>query len=97
MSDHTADKDAVRIEDLVERSSLGTPEAKALRATVSDEHAARIVARARELERDFPHDEPVERPCGLPFCTHEGHTYIHEGEWFTCPLPPAVGRTTEDA
>jgi hypothetical protein len=35
----------------VEASSLGTPEARALRATVSDEHAARIVARARKLER----------------------------------------------
>jgi hypothetical protein len=33
----------------VEASSLGTPEAQALRATVSDEHAARIVARAEEL------------------------------------------------
>lgn len=38
------------VEARVEASSLGTPEAKALRATVSDEHAARIVARARELE-----------------------------------------------
>lgn len=36
----------------VEASSLGTPEAKALRATVSDEHAARIVARSKELEAE---------------------------------------------
>jgi len=43
---------AGQVEDLIERSSLGTPEAKALRATVSDEHAARIVERAQELERD---------------------------------------------
>lgn len=47
---HSAESDRGRIEDLIERSSLGTPEAKALRATVSDEHAARIVARAKELE-----------------------------------------------
>lgn len=38
-----------RIEELVERSSLGTPEAKALRASVTDEEAARVVQRAREL------------------------------------------------
>jgi hypothetical protein len=38
----------------VERSSLGTPEAQALRATVSDEHAARIVARAKELDTSVP-------------------------------------------
>lgn len=38
----------------VERSSLGTPEAQALRATVSDEHAARIVARAKELDASDP-------------------------------------------
>jgi hypothetical protein len=47
--------DAARIaraSDLIERSSLGTPEAKALRATVSDEHAAHIVARARALEAE---------------------------------------------
>ncbi|MEV5001966.1 hypothetical protein [Nocardioides sp. LML1-1-1.1] len=37
------------IEDLVERSSLGTPEATALRTTVTDERAARVVARAKEL------------------------------------------------
>jgi len=36
----------------IEASSLGTPEARALRATVSDEHAARIVARAREMETE---------------------------------------------
>ncbi|WP_028474070.1 hypothetical protein [Nocardioides alkalitolerans] len=40
------------IEDLIERSSLGTPEAKAARASVSDEHAARVVARAHELDRE---------------------------------------------
>lgn len=33
----------------IEASSLGTPEAQALRATVSDERAARVVARSKEL------------------------------------------------
>lgn len=37
------------IEELIERSSLGTPEAVAMRATVSDEEARRCVERAKEL------------------------------------------------
>lgn len=37
------------IHELIERSSLGTPEAKAVRATVSDEQVRRIVRRSREL------------------------------------------------
>jgi len=44
---------------LVERSSFGTPEATALRASVSDEVAARVVARVKELEADAP--EPSDR------------------------------------
>ncbi|UUW88448.1 hypothetical protein [Pimelobacter simplex] len=46
---------------LIERSSFGTPEAVALRASVSDEVAARVVARARELEADVPAPEPSDR------------------------------------
>ncbi|AIY17763.1 hypothetical protein GUY44_07045 [Pimelobacter simplex] len=46
---------------LVERSSFGTPEAVALRASVSDEVAARVVARAKELEADAPAPEPSDR------------------------------------
>jgi len=94
MNEHTAEKDMGRIEDLIERSSLGTPEAKALRATVSDEHAARIVARARELAQDFPHEESVERTCGLRGCPQRTHVYVLEGDWFRCVLPPAS--TTRD-
>lgn len=45
----SAEYDAGQIEAKIEASSLGTPEAKALRDTVSDEHAARIVQRAKEL------------------------------------------------
>lgn len=37
------------IHELIERSSLGTPEAKALRATVSDEQVRRIIRRSHEL------------------------------------------------
>ncbi|WP_216849468.1 hypothetical protein [Pimelobacter simplex] len=43
---------------LIERSSAGTPEAVALRASVSDEVAARVVARAQELEADAPAPAP---------------------------------------
>ncbi|MFJ9313782.1 hypothetical protein ACIRN4_06275 [Pimelobacter simplex] len=43
---------------LIERSSFGTPEAVALRASVSDEVAARVVARAKELEADAPAPAP---------------------------------------
>jgi hypothetical protein len=41
--------DRPTIEELVERSSLGTPEAKALRESVSPEAAAAVVRRSREL------------------------------------------------
>lgn len=44
------------IEELVEASSLGTPEAKAARASVTDEQVARVMARLREL--DAEDDEP---------------------------------------
>jgi len=40
------------IEELIEASSFGTPEAVALRATVSDEDARRCVARAGELSAE---------------------------------------------
>jgi hypothetical protein len=39
------------IRDLIERGSLGTPEAKALRAQTSDADVARVMARVRHLER----------------------------------------------
>lgn len=40
------------IEDLVEASSLGTPEAKAARESVTDEQVARVVARMKELDAE---------------------------------------------
>lgn len=46
---------------LVDRSSFGTPEAKVARASVSDEQAARVVARAKELDakkHTTPHPTP---------------------------------------
>jgi hypothetical protein len=39
------------IRELIERGSLGTPEAKAIRATVSPEQVAKVMARVAELER----------------------------------------------
>ena len=47
-----------RFERLIEQSSLGTPEAKMLRSTVTDEQVAKVMARLRELEADETcHDE----------------------------------------
>jgi hypothetical protein len=39
---------------LIEDSSLGTPGARKLRARTSDEEAAAVVARAREIEGGMP-------------------------------------------
>jgi hypothetical protein len=41
------------IRALIERGSLGTPEAKAIRATASRAQVAKVLARADELERLF--------------------------------------------
>jgi len=38
------------IRDLIERSSLGTPEAKRLRASVAQDEVDRIMARLKEAE-----------------------------------------------
>lgn len=48
--------EASDLEAKIERSSFGTPEAKALRATVNDEQAARIVDRAEDLRRQAEGD-----------------------------------------
>ena len=50
------------IEDLIEASSLGTPGAKALRASVSDEQAQRAIDRANEIRAAEPGLEPS-RDC----------------------------------
>ena len=47
------------IDELIEASSLGTPEAKAHRESVPDEVARRIVERSREIGPDL-------RPCICP-------------------------------
>jgi hypothetical protein len=52
MSDERPD-----IRELIERSSLGTPEAKALRATVSREQVEKVLARVRELEVEGDDEE----------------------------------------
>ena len=46
-----------RIIGLVEASSLGTPEAKALRASVSDAEVARVMARVREPESETSRED----------------------------------------
>lgn len=40
------------IEELIEASSLGTPHAKELRASVDDATAQRVMRRVRELEAE---------------------------------------------
>lgn len=40
----------LHIRDLIERSSLGTPEAKAIRATVPQEQVDKVMARVKELQ-----------------------------------------------
>ena len=60
--------DTTTIETLIARSSFGTPEARRLAATVPDDIAKAIVARARELADrqaapgmcDMCHGEPAE-------------------------------------
>lgn len=42
--------DCPDIRELIERGSLGTPEAKAIRASVPREQVERVLAMARELE-----------------------------------------------
>jgi len=39
------------VSDLIERGSLGTPEAKALRESVSDESVAKVMDRVREMDK----------------------------------------------
>lgn len=61
------------IRDLIERGSLGTPEARALRATVSTEQAERVRALVRYLET-------LPCPEGHEFC--EGHHLPVRRCWF---------------
>lgn len=67
---------------LIERSSFGTPEATALRASVSDEVAARVVARVKELEADAPAPapEPSDR-AGLSEIRARIERYRREWLW----------------
>ncbi len=67
------------IEELVERSSLGTPEAKAARARVSDETAKRIVDRAAEIgrERQVEHDRQVAVQTLMDAATAVDHSVVN--------------------
>jgi hypothetical protein len=75
-----------RMETLIERSSLGTPEAKALRASVSDEDAARVMARVHELEAQQP------SPAAEGPCSRCGTPVEYHAEWgcpeFTAEVQP---------
>ncbi len=78
MTEHFAEKDQIR--ELVEQSSLGTPEAVEKRASVSDEHAARIVALARELDAA----EQIACTCAASLIetnSHEDTCAVNEARW----------------
>ena len=52
-----SDEPDLTIEELIERSSLGTPEAKALRESASREDVERVLRRVHELEQEGQCDD----------------------------------------
>lgn len=78
------------IDSLIEASSLGTPEAKAARASVTDEQAAKVIARADQIEAEqgirCKHcRKPIkERPPKWYDGRHGGPAWIHEGGGVLC-------------
>lgn len=76
------DPSPAEIEELLDKSSLGTPEAKALIATVSDEDAAKVVQRSREMGELI---EPTEPGQHRVFKHADGRTCIqdNDGIWYT--------------
>jgi hypothetical protein len=80
-----------RIEDLIEASSLGTPDAAAMRALTSDGRARQIVARAHGLPCCDSHnihcEPPPELCCGG--CTEAAHNSfpIPHADGSRCVLP----------
>lgn len=46
------DSEQSRMHELIERSSLGTPEAKKLRASVSQEQVNKVMERLKQIEAD---------------------------------------------
>lgn len=73
------------IRRLIEASSLGTPDAAALRATTSDATAARILARADEI-REAIHNAT---PCQRWYCPTSGDIEcgVHGGFDVCCDRP----------
>ena len=76
--------------DLIERGSLGTPEAKAIRASVTREQVDKVMARVRELQDAedecvycLPHLTSQHDCSG---CLVEGCSCGHEPDWH--PDPP---------
>lgn len=63
--------DGRTIDELIERSSLGTPAAKAIRGQADPAHVARALARADELAAE---ERAVDRcRCGHSRSVHKGH------------------------
>lgn len=67
-----ADKEEAQpFEALIERSSLGTPEAKAIRAQADPAMVNKVLERANELERS-----PVCLDCGHPLAEADHHAPV---------------------
>ncbi|QKW15465.1 hypothetical protein [Verrucosispora sp. NA02020] len=83
------------IRRLIEQSSLGTPDARAARDSVSDETAQRIVARAAQLAADDVWEARLQaKQCRPYFCPTSGDTECcpdHSG-WDVCCAKPHLHR-----
>ena len=78
------------IRELVERSSFGTPEAKRLRASVTDQDAARVLARVAYLDAECcSHPQPCKCPCDA--CEHERKRHAGTSR----PVPAREVRASE--
>lgn len=78
-----------RIEELIERGSLGTPEAKAIRASVPRSAVDRVLARVRELrDGERAASGQLYGDGGTIHNTRHLDIEIHEGQvvavWFRC-------------
>jgi hypothetical protein len=95
------------ITDLIERSSLGTPEARAARARVSDEQAQAVLDRVAAPARPRPSCPACGEPIDVaePHVTvlwhieteDDGETYVHDAQVLSqmhpacVPLTPGAG------
>ncbi|MER7166799.1 hypothetical protein ABT336_12145 [Micromonospora sp. NPDC000207] len=84
---------------LLDRSSLGTPDARALAAGTPDEVARRIVARADDIADQAWEAHAAALPCNLYWCPTSGrqecHTREHRSFDVCCDRPDLHQSVTE--